>query len=256
MSAEVVVQRDGAVAEIVWQRPRLNLFSGATCAAFEAAVDEVSGARAVLVRAEGPVFCGGVDVHEFADLDTETGAALMRRFLGLVHRIEAIPVPTLVAVHALNLTIGLEIALGCDLIWAAPEAEMGLIEAKVGLTPAAGGTQRLVARAGLGRATEMVFSGGRYGARELHEYGVVDQVIPADQLLDAARARCAELAAGPTQALTVAKQLLRTAARAGTAAADAITADVTAPLFVTADAREGAAAVLRHNRPPAEFLGR
>ena len=142
--AKVWVTAAGDVAELVISAPPLNLFDGQLAADLAAALDELAmltrdgAARAVLLRAEGKVFCAGVDVHEFQGLGPSQGAALMARFLALVQILERLPVPTIAVVHALNLTIGFELCLGCDLMWAAEDASFGLVEATVGLTPGGG----------------------------------------------------------------------------------------------------------------------
>ena len=170
------------------------------------------------------MFCAGVDVHEFQGLGPAQGAVLMARFLALVQTLERLPVPTIAVVHALNLTIGFELCLGCDLMWAAEDASFGLVEATVGLTPGGGGTQRLVARAGVARAAELVMTGDVYPAAEMHQWGVVNRLLPAAGLLEQARAFAARLAAGPTAATAVGKRLLQVARDHGVAAADAVTA--------------------------------
>ncbi|MGG7378126.1 enoyl-CoA hydratase-related protein, partial [Escherichia coli] len=81
-------------------------------------------------------------------LTPETGGALWTRLLGLAHTVEELPLPTVFAAHALCLTAAFELALACDLLLAAESARFGLVETVVGLTPAMGGTQRLVERAG------------------------------------------------------------------------------------------------------------
>ena len=93
-----------------------------------------------------------------------------------VRRLEALEIPTLALVHGLCLTAGLEISLGCDLIWAAESAKFGLVEAVVGLTPGAGGTQRMAERAGPGRAREFVMTGGLFDAATLERWSVVNRV--------------------------------------------------------------------------------
>ena len=181
--AKVYVIKTGDVAELVISAPPLNLFDGELAADLESALDEVvtfirdGAARAVLLRAEGKVFCAGVDVHEFQGLGPSRGAALMARFLAMVQTLERLPVPTIAVVHALNLTIGFELSLGCDLMWAAEDASFGLVEATVGLTPGGGGTQRLVARAGVARATELVMTGDVYPAAEMQQWGVVNRIV-------------------------------------------------------------------------------
>jgi enoyl-CoA hydratase/carnithine racemase len=275
------VTRTGDVAELVISAPPLNLFDAQLVTDLEDAVDEIIAqcwpggttprnppvpgepippeprwARAVLLRAEGKVFCAGVDVHEFQDLGPAQGAALMARFLALVQTMERLPVPTLAVVHALNLTIGFELTLGCDLMWAGQDASFGLVEATVGLTPGGGGTQRLVARAGVARAAELVMTGDVYPAAELHQWGVVNRILPPDGLLEQARAFAARLAAGPTAATAVGKRLLQTARDHGVAAADAITPRETGQIFATRDLPAGITSLLTQGPGKATFQGR
>ena len=256
------VSRTGDVAELVISAPPLNLFDSQLIGDLEAALAEVGAltregaARAVLLRAEGKVFCAGVDVHEFQGLDTSSGAHLMARFLTVVQSLERLPVPTLVVVHALNLTIGFELSLGCDLMWAAESASFGLVEATVGLTPGGGGTQRLVARAGVARAAELVMTGDVYPAAELHQWGVVNRIVAADVLLEQARSFAARLAAGPTSATAVGKRLLQTARDYGVAAADAITPRETGQIFATRDLPAGITSLLEQGPGKATFQGR
>lgn len=259
---KVTVRLKGDVAELVLAAPPLNLFDGQMASEVEAAVAEIGTwvregrARAMVFRAEGKVFCGGVDVHEFQGLSTAEGARLMARFLTLTQLIEALPVPTLAVVHGLNLTIGLELSLACDMMWAANEASFGLVEATVGLTPGAGGTQRMAARAGVARAAEFVMTGDVYPASQMREWGVVNRLLPAADLGAESDAFAARLAATPTLANAVAKRLLQTARDHGVAAADAITARETAPLFATDDLVEGLTSLLERGPRKAVFVGR
>ena len=154
---------------MVLDDPPLNLYREETQVALEACVAEVerSDARALVWRAEGKLFTGGVDVNLFQRMVDEGG----RReggLLPLVQRLEALEIPTLSLLHGVCLTWGLEIALGTDLIWASESARIGLVEANVGLSPGAGGTQRLAQRAGASRAAEFVFTAGFYEAPVLH----------------------------------------------------------------------------------------
>jgi enoyl-CoA hydratase/carnithine racemase len=260
--AKAQVSRAGGVAELVISAPPLNLFDGQLITDVEAALDELDAlirartARAVLLRAEGKVFCAGVDVHEFQGLGPAQGAVLMARFLALVQTLERLPVPTIAVVHALNLTIGFELCLGCDLMWAAEDASFGLVEATVGLTPAGGGTQRLVARAGVARAAELVMTGDVYQAAEMHLWGVVTRLLPAADLLEGARAFAAWRAGGPTAATAVGKRLLQAARDHGVAAADAVTAREVGQIFATRDLPAGLESLLEQGPNQAIFEGR
>jgi enoyl-CoA hydratase/carnithine racemase len=259
---KATVSHDGGLAEIIIDAPPLNLFDAAMVRDLEVAIAEVvrlvetRDARALLIRAEGKVFCAGVDVHEFQDLSTAEGSALMGRFLTLVQSVEALPIPTVAVVHALNLTIGFELSLACDLMWAAEDASFGLVEATVGLTPGGGGTQRLVVRAGVARAAELVLTGDIYPASELHAWGVVNRLAPRETLLVQAREYAGRLAAGPTAAAAIGKRLLLAARDQGVTAADAMTAYQTGLVFATRDLPAGITSLLEHGPRQAVFEGR
>ena len=187
---------------VVLDDPPLNLFTEETFAALVAARDEVaaSDARAMVFRAEGKVFTGGVDVGRvFADVPgSEEGSRLAAEGIRDLQALESLEIPTLALVHGLCLTAGLEASLGCDMIWAAEGSKFGLVERVVGLTPFGGGVQRMAERAGPARAREFVMTGGLYDAERMLEWGVVNRVLPADELLEKGMKFARELAAGPT----------------------------------------------------------
>jgi enoyl-CoA hydratase len=253
----VRLDRDGDVAELVLDAPPLNLFAEDVLAALEGAITAVEEAppRALIVRAAGDVFSAGVDVHVFEGLDAAGGAALIGRLLATTHRVEELPLPTLAVVHGLCLTAGLELSLGCDLLWAGADVQFGLVEQVVGITPLMGGTQRVAERAGSARARELVMSGGLYAAETLHDWGVVNRVVVGDELLASARRFAARLAAGPTRAHAATKAIVRAQAAHGTRGADARTAELTSHLFDTRDNREAVRSFLRHGPGKANFTG-
>ena len=123
-------ERDGDVGVAVVESPLLNLWTPELQADLEAALDraESDGVRALLLRAEGRAFTGGVDVHHFQGKTREQADEIFQGLVRVVQRLEDMPVPTLSSVHALCLTWGLEVSLGCDLIFAAESARFGLVE--------------------------------------------------------------------------------------------------------------------------------
>src|SRR3954468_18592092 len=106
-------ERDGDVGLVVMDDPPLNLFGVELINDLVAAIEEAEAhmARALVVRAEGKVFTGGVDVQVFAGKTHEQGATLFEDLVRIVHRLEAMPIPTIASVHALCLTAGFELAL-------------------------------------------------------------------------------------------------------------------------------------------------
>src|SRR5204863_1528030 len=133
-------------------------------------------------------FSAGANVEIFLGRDEAAARELIEEFMPLIRRFAEIPVPTVAAVQGLCLAAGLEIALSCDLIWAAEGTQLGLVEAVIGATPFGGGTQRLVARAGAGRAAEAVLTARPYPAETMLEWGVVSRIVPAADLHDKTRA--------------------------------------------------------------------
>jgi enoyl-CoA hydratase len=251
-------ERDGDVAEIVIDSPPLNLFDAPLLDDLEAAVARAGEERprGLLVRADGDVFSAGVDVHVFAGLDEQSAHALTSRLLALTHAIEDLPLPTLAVAHGLCLTAGLELSLACDLLWAAEDARFGLVERVVGITPLMGGTQRIAERAGPARARELVMSGSLYPAADLHAWGVVNRVKPADEVLGSARRFLAGVAAGPTLAHAATKRIVRAQIDHGTRGADERTPELTSHLFETEDARGAVRSFLQDGPGKAAFSGR
>ncbi len=252
------VERDGPLATIVIDHPPLNLFGEQLVRSLMDAVDEVadSDARALLVRAEGSVFTGGADVTGFEGLSPEDGAQVFREGIGLMHRFEELPIPTLSAVHALCLTAGFELSLACDMIWAADSAQFGLVEAVVGLTPGWGGTQRVAERAGPARARELVMSGRLYDAATLERWNVVNRVLPDEEVVEKASRFAAQLAAGPTRAHAATKAVVRAFLDGGVREADRRVPEITSALWKTEDLQGAVRSFLSEGPGKATFEGR
>jgi len=258
MAEPVRLERDGDLAILVLDNPPLNLFGRDAFEALDARVAEIEGsdARAVVWRAEGDVFTGGADVKVFDGTDPESGGEMFAALVGGVRRLEALPIPTLALVHGLCLTAGLEVSLGCDMIWATQSARFGLVERVVGLTPGAGGTQRMAERAGPGRAREFVMTGGLYDAATLERWGVVNRVVGDDELIEKGMAFARELAAGPTLAHGATKRLVRAYLEGGVNKADAETPSVSGGLFATEDLKGAVRSFLEEGPGKATFEGR
>jgi enoyl-CoA hydratase/carnithine racemase len=254
----VRLERDGPLAVITLDSPPLNLFDDTMIAELRAAVDSVAAdpPRGLLVNAEGRVVSGGVDVHVFESLTPDTGAQLWRDLFAMIHAVEDLPCPTVFAAHALCLTAAFELALACDLLVAAESARFGLVETVVGLTPSMGGPQRLAERAGPARARHLVYTGELFDASTLEGWGVVTSVWPDAAFAEQARALAQRLANGPTLAHAATKQLVRTAARDGVDAADALVPEVSSPLLATEDLRGAVASFLRDGPGKATYRGR
>ena len=259
MADPVRLERDGAIASLVLSDPPLNLFGEATFRSLAACMDEVEGSddiRALVWRGEGDVFTGGVDVKVFSQTKPEDADELFAALLRIVNRLEALPYPTLALIHGLCLTAGLEISLGCDMIWAAESAQFGLVERVVGLTPGAGGTQRMAERAGPARAREFVMTGGLYPAETLERWNVVNRVLPDEVLQEKGMAFAQRLADGPTKAHAATKHVIRGWLDGGIEEADRRTPAASGGLFETEDLQNAVKSFLAEGPGKATFEGK
>jgi len=254
----VRLERDAGLAVLTLDAPPLNLFDVSLIEGLRTAIDELAEApaRALLIRAEGSVVTGGVDVGRVFDgLDAAGATALWKELLDLLHALEALPFPTVFAAHALCLTAGFELALGCDLLLAADSAQFGLVEAVVGITPSMGGTQRLAARAGPARARELVMTGRLYDAATLERWNVVNRVLPDADFDQAARRYARRLADGPTRAHAATKRVVQAFVEGGVAQADAELPELAGELFATRDAQAAVRSFVEHGPGKATFSG-
>jgi enoyl-CoA hydratase len=223
-----------------------------------AAIDDVVAdhPRGLLIRAEGRVVSGGVNVNLFDGLTPQDARRLWTDLLAMIHTVEELPFPTVFAAHGLCLTAAFELSLACDLLVAAASAKFGLVETVVGLTPAMGGTQRLAERAGPARARELVMTGELYDAATLEGWNVVNRVLPDEGFDEAARAFARRLAEGPTLAHAATKALVRAQVEGGARAADARVPEIAGGLFATEDLKAAVRSFLEHGPGKATYEGR
>jgi enoyl-CoA hydratase/carnithine racemase len=256
--AKAEFSSEGGVGEIVISDPPLNLFGLELSRALARAAAEArdSDARAILIRAEGDNFSAGANVEMFLDRDEAAARELIEEFMPAIRRFAEIEVPTVAGVQGLCLAAGLEVALSCDLIWAAEGAQLGLVEGVIGATPFGGGTQRLVARAGAGRAAEAVLTARAYPAETMLEWGVVNRVVPGPDLREKIRSFVERLAAGPTLAHSATKRMIRLAVDEGVEAADATLPEVGAKVIASEDLQTGARTLMEKGPGNAIFEGR
>ena len=256
--AKALFSLDGDAGEIVIADPPLNLFDLELLSDLANAAEEArdSTARAILVRAEGENFSGGANVEIFLGRDEAAARELIAGFMPTIRRFTEIKVPTVAAVHGLCFAAGLEVALTCDLIWAAQDAQLGLLEGVIGATPFGGGTQRVVARAGAGRAAEAVLTARPYAAQTMLEWGVVNRVVPNEDLHEKARAFVQRLASGPTLAHAATKRIIQLTVDEGVAAADAALPEIGAKVMASQDLQNGARTLLEKGPGQATFEGR
>lgn len=259
---KVQFETEGPLGILTLANRPLNLLSGELIEDLRIAVSEVKRAplRGLLVRASGKNFSAGADVNAFKGI---TGSEARERFtthLQMIADLEELPFPTLAAVQGMCVGGGLELALACDLIWAAASARFGQLEATIGTTTLLGGVQRLTERAGPSRAREIIFTAELYDAATFERWNIVNRVVPDDGFESQTRGFAARLASGPTLAFAAGKRIVRACLEDGVRAADKVVDEVAPPLFQSEDMRAGVAALVeygaRNFRDKVIFQGR
>lgn len=254
-----VVHDDDGVATLTFASGDLNLYSLLLHDAWDRELDklQVQAPRALVIRASGRIVSGGVDVNEFYARKTHAETKqLYDRMLELPQRIAALQFPTIFAAHGLTLTWALEVALACDLLIATPRARFGLVERVVGLTPFMGGIQRIAARAGTGRAKQVVLSGRQFDAPTFERWNIVNEVVDAERFDEAVADVARDLAAGPTRAFAALKDVLDLYEAESVGRANAEITTIAAGLFSTVDVQEGMRSFLVDGPGRARFVGR
>ena len=212
---EVLLERRGRTAWITLNRPReLNALSPAVMQHLSGALDQTEAqpaVRCLVITGAGRAFCAGADlkfVHEMPPAQRD-GATMdfLRTATELMSRIEAFPKPVIAAVNGVAVAGGLELLLCCDFVVAAANARLGDGHANYGLLPGAGASARLPRRIGLTRAKHLFFTGDLVPAAELMAAGLVNSVVPDEQLAASVEQLAARIAAKSPVGLRRIKEL-------------------------------------------------
>jgi len=258
MGELVTVDIDQAVATLRLNRPPMNALNGAIQAEIAdaaAAVDANSEVRAVVLYGGERLFAAGADIKEMADVSYARMAADSRRLQAAFNVVASISKPVIAAVTGYALGGGLELALCADFRVLGESAQVGQPEILLGLIPGAGGTQRLPRLIGQARAKDLIFSGRFVRAAEALAIGLADQVVPDDQVYQAACALAARYAAGPPIALAAAKHAIDAGLGTDLQTGLEIERLGFAGLFATEDARGGMRSFVENGPGKASFSG-
>ena len=207
--------------------------------------------RCVVLRGEGPVFSAGVDLNELAASASTPGHLRPFRqvFLDCPNLCEEMAKPVVCQIHRTCVGGALEVALGCDLRIASSDAQLGLPEVRFGIIPDVGGSTRLPAVVGLGRAKELIMTARLIGAEEAERIGLVNRVAAPEELDAATDALVEELLANSHIAVGRAKRVLDASARP--ALAQTLEMEVATQEFCVAAMRAAAGEQERSDEPAA-----
>ena len=251
MADELLRERQGHVELLTINRPEArNAINGAVAHALSDALDELTnddGAWVVVLTGAGEkAFSAGMDLKAFASGDANIATA-NGGFAGIAKR--SFPKPLIAAVNGSALAGGFEIVLSCDMVVAAYHATFGIPEVKRGLFAAGGGLIRLPKRIPLAFAYELALTGDPVDANRALELGLVNRVVPADELLPAAMELAERIAANAPLSVRYSKQLIHDAAEVSEEEGWRINDEAMRVIFSSADAMEGPIA-FAEKRPP------
>jgi len=198
MSELVSLTRDGEIGVITVNNPPVNALSPGVPEGIAAAVEQIKNDDSIkggILIGAGRTFIAGADIKEFGKI-TSGQRKRDLNFLEVIKAIEDCPKPMVAAIHGTAFGGGLETAMGFHYRIAAPSAQVGQPEVKLGIIPGAAGTQRLPRLAGVVKATQMCADGNPIGAKEALELGIVDRIVEGDLLQGAVAFLREKIAAG------------------------------------------------------------
>ena len=262
MTQFIKTELDASVAVVTIDHPPVNALSAPLLEELEAEVDRLDGDDAVraivLVGAGERAFVAGADISEFpsqresAPEAQESGSARGIQKLG--HRMDAARTPFVAAIQGFCLGGGLEVAMCCDIRVASEDAQLGQPEIKLGLIPGGGGTQRLPRLVGIGRAMLLNLTGDFIDARTAYEWGLVEKVVPREELRETALGIARTIAARSPVSVGILRELTRTTRDLPLEEGLRREADGFRRCLESEDGAEGVAAFLEKREP--NFTGR
>lgn len=258
MSDLIVVVDEGAVRTITFNRPeKRNAFDEALLAELHDAVVEagqLDRIRVVVLAGDERAFSTGADLNEYAGLDPLSARDANRRsWMRTFEAIEALDKPVIAAVRGAAIAGGTETILACDLVVAAEDAMLGLVEMRVGVMPGAGAVIRLTRWVGRAHAKEILMTGDPLSGVEAHRIGLINRVVPADRVLDEALELAQLLASRSPVALGAVKRAVNQGSEMTLDQGMDYAVQEFALLFASDDQKEGMNAFLEKRLP--KFLG-
>ena len=258
MSEEsVLTAADGGVLTITLNRPdTLNAFDGAMQKSFRAALKEARDpeVRAVVLTGAGRGFCVGQDLNEFREAAGDIATRLRTTYNENVLALRALEKPVIAAVNGAAAGAGMSLACACDLRIASDSASFVPAFIGIGLVPDTGGTWFVTQLLGYARAFEWLTSGRKLSAADAHAWGLVNEVVTADEFSNRVAEVAGRYAGAPTRGIGMTKRLLDRASRSRLEEQLEWEAQLQAAASASEDFREGVAAFLEKREP--RFTGR
>ena len=259
MGDAVTFSKLETVGTILLDRPPANSYDVQFMRDLDAAIDAADGdpqVKAVVLKsASEKFFSAGADIKAFLANSTQANMEMIRTAHQALEKMALSPKVFVAAINGHALGGGLEMALACDLRFAAEgNYRLGLPEVTLGLLPGNGGTQRLPRLLGANKALEMMLTGETVGPEEAQRLGLVNKVFPSDKLFEETEAYARKVALGASMAIGKIKQAVYQGITLPMKEALTLERDLIEPLFNTEDAQEGLTAFVKKRQPV--YVGR
>ena len=256
---QLLIETNNGVAKLTINSPKtLNALNSAVldeieCALYE--LDRDDDVKVVVLTGAGEkAFVAGADIKEMAGMNAYAGQQFALKGQRVMLMIEKMKKPVIAAVNGYALGGGLEVALGCDFIYASEKARFGFPEVTLGIIPGFGGTQNLSRRIGVARANELIFTGKMIDASKATEWGIVNEIFAPEELLPKALETAQSIARLGTLAVASAKTAIANGLNMGKEDGFRYEASLFGVLFATEDQKEGMGAFVEKRK--AEFKGK
>jgi enoyl-CoA hydratase len=255
----ILIEITDGIGMIKINRPQaLNALNSEVVEELESALREVeqdADVKVVVITGAGEkAFVAGGDIKEMSGMDPAAARAFSQRGHRLINSMEQMKKPIIAAVNGYALGGGLELALACDFIYASEKARLGLPEVTLGVIPGFGGTQNLPRLIGINRAKELIFSGKQLTAQQARDWGLVNEVVPGEELMSRVLEIAKKIAANGPLAVAAAKDAINNGLDMAKEDGLRFEGAVFSLLFDSADQKEGMGAFVE--KRPAAFKGK
>lgn len=251
----LLLRKEGNVGILSINRPdELNALNSSVLEELDMAIDNISLDETIyvlIITGEGRAFVAGADISEMRTKNSLEAREFAHKGLSVFRKIELMEKPVIAAINGFALGGGCELAMSCDIRLASDKAKFGQPEVGLGITPGFGGTQRLSRLVGLGIAKELIFTGKIIRADEAMKIGLVNNVVPGGDLMDAALKLANEIGSKGQLAIRYAKSAINRGIETDIETGMEIEKDLFALCFATEDQKEAMSAFLE--KRPADY---
>ncbi|MGQ9557061.1 MAG: enoyl-CoA hydratase-related protein [Desulfurispora sp.] len=250
----ILLEIEDGIAVLTINRPKvLNALNAAVLAELDAAMDQLAAddqVRVIIITGAGEKsFVAGADIAFMSQLSPMEAKEFARKGQQVFSKIENLPKPVIAAINGFALGGGNELAMACDIRIASEKAKFGQPEVNLGLIAGFGGTQRLTRLVNPGMAKEILFTADMYDAETAHKIGLVNHVVPAEELMNFCKSMAKRIAARGPIAVRLSKEAVNDGLEMDLEKAFIHEADLFGLVFTTADRAEGIDAFLNKRKP-------